>query len=83
MIASLGGTDAGTLGVGVVDQIAASSPSSTPSAIGTTIVAEKVAVGSPLYDISGGLIGLYTSSLSKASDTQFYPLAPIQTAFPK
>jgi len=82
-VASLGGTDAGVLGLGVVDGIDTSGASSSPYAVSTTIAPGKVILGSPLFDISGSLIGLRTSSLASASGTQFYLIAPIKVAFPK
>ena len=82
-VASLGGKDAGVLGIGAVDQIVASGASSTPSAVSTTIDPSKVMLGSPLFDTSGALIGLRTSSLASASETEFYLVSPIEPAFPK
>jgi S1-C subfamily serine protease len=82
-IASLGGIDAGTLGVGVVDQIITAGASSTPTAISTTVDSSKVSIGSPLFDISGAVVGIQTSSLSSKSGTEFYPIATIKAAFPK
>jgi hypothetical protein len=82
-IASLGGNDVGTLGIGVVDGIVTSGASSTPSAVSTTIAPGKVLPGSPVFDISGGIIGIRTSSLYSASGTQFYLISPIKAAFPK
>src|ERR1035437_789696 len=82
-VASLGGLDAGILGIGVIDDIVTAGASSTPSAISTTIAPSKISPGSPLFDISGNLIGLRTSSLSSASGTEFYLIAPIKSAFPK
>jgi S1-C subfamily serine protease len=86
-IASLGGTDGGTLGVGVVDQIITTGASSTPTAISTTIDPSKTLTGSPLFDISGTVVGIQTSflssNLSSKSGTEFYPIAPIKAAFPK
>lgn len=82
-VASLGGIDVGILGIGVIDYIVNAGASSTPSAISTTIAPSKISRGSPLFDISGNLIGLRTSSLSSASSTQFYLIAPIKSAFPK
>jgi hypothetical protein len=82
-VASLGGIDVGILGIGVIDDIVTPGASSTPSAVSTTIVPSKISPGSPLFDISGNLIGLRTSSLASASGTQFYLIAPIKSAFPK
>jgi hypothetical protein len=82
MAASLGGTDAGTLGIGVVDQIITDA-SSTPTAISTTILPSKVLPGSPLFDISGDLIGIRTSSFVSNQGTLFYPMAPIRGALPR
>ena len=82
-VASLGGIDVGILGIGVIDDIVNTGASSTPSAISTTIASSKVLPGSPLFDISGNLIGLRTSSFSSASGTQFYLIAPIKSAFLK
>jgi S1-C subfamily serine protease len=82
-IVSLGGALAGILGVGIVDEIVTGGASSTPSAVSTTIALSKVMPGSPLFNIAGNLIGLRTSSLSSASGTQFYLIAPIKAAIPK
>jgi S1-C subfamily serine protease len=82
-IASLGSIDAGTLGIGVVDQIITAGASSTPIAISTTIDPSKVITGSALFDISGAVVGIQTSSLSSKSGTEFYPITSIKSAFPK
>jgi len=81
--ASLGGTDGGTLGVGVIDELIALDASSTLSAVSTTIDPSKVALGSPLFDISGSLIGIFTSSMTYATSSEFYLIAPIKAAIPK
>jgi len=89
MVASLGGTDAGTLGVGVFDRLVSADASSSPFAVSTTIDPSKVLPGSPLFDISGNLIGLQTSSLASKTDStskteaEFYLIAPIKAALPK
>jgi S1-C subfamily serine protease len=82
-IASLGGSNADTLGFGVVDQIITAGASSTPTAISTTIDSSKVLTGSPLFDLSGAVVGIQTSSLSSKSGTEFYLVAPVKSAFPK
>jgi S1-C subfamily serine protease len=82
-VASLGGSNADTLGVGVVDQIITAGASSTPTAISTTIDSSKVLTGSPLFDLSGAVIGIQTSSLSSKSGTEFYPITPVKSAFPR
>jgi S1-C subfamily serine protease len=82
-IASLGSSNADTLGVGVVDQIITVGASSTPTAISTTIDSSKVLTGSPLFDLYGAVVGIKTSSLSSKSGTEFYPVAPVKSAFPK
>jgi len=82
-IASLGGSNADMLGVGVVDQIITAGASSTPTAISTTIDSSKVLIGSPLFDLSGAVVGIKTSSLSSKSGTEFYLVAPVKSAFPK
>ena len=83
-VASLGGSDTETLGIGIVDDLVAPDASSTPSAISTTIPSAKVLPGSPLFDISGDIVGIQTSSLlSSAGETQFYPVGLIRSAFPE
>jgi S1-C subfamily serine protease len=82
-VASLGGTDAGTLGIGVVDKLISAGASSTPSAISMTIAPGKVLPGSLLFNLSGNLIGLQTSSLTSKTEAEFYLVAPIKAAFPK
>jgi len=82
-VASLGGTDAGTLSIGVVDKLISAGASSTLSAVSTTIDLSKVLPGSPLFDIYGNLIGLQTSSLTSKTEAEFYLVAPIKAAFPK
>ena len=82
-IVSLGGSNADILGIGVVDQIITASASSTPTAISTTIDSSKVLTGSLLFDLSGAVVGIKTSSLSSKSGTEFYLVAPIKAALPK
>lgn len=82
-VSSLGGSNAAALGVGVVSEIIGPGASSTPSTVSTTIDPSKISFGSPLFDISGSLIGLRTSSLSSASDSEFYLIAPVKAAIPK
>ena len=82
-VASLGDSNADMLGVGVVDQIITTGASSTPTAISTTIDSSKVLTGSPLFDLSGAVVGIQTSSLSSKSGVEFYPITPVKSAFPK
>jgi serine protease DegS len=82
-IVSLGGADLGTLGVGVIDQIVKIGTSTVPSAISTTIKPIKVLPGSPLFNATGGIIGIRTSTLASDTGTEFYPIDLIKSALPK
>lgn len=84
LAASLGGENAGVLGIGVVDQLVPGEGSSTPSsAISTTIAPSEVLSGSPLFDINGTISGIRTSSLSSATGTEFYPIVLVRSALPQ
>jgi S1-C subfamily serine protease len=79
---SLGGDNAGILGVGVIDQLVSDQTSAPVSAISSTIASSKVFLGSPLFDITGAVSGIRTSTLVSATGTEFYPIALVRSALP-
>jgi hypothetical protein len=67
---SLSGTSTAILGQGVITDMTA-----TSSPIGTSIPAEKVSAGSPLFDIRGDVIAIWVSG-------SFEPIAPLMAIIP-
>jgi len=80
---AVSGTSTAMLGQGVIDEIVHSSDaSSAPVSIGTSIPLSKTFLGSPLFDVTGKVVGMRTQSFSKGDTAAFYPLKELKAVIP-
>ncbi|MDE2188523.1 MAG: trypsin-like peptidase domain-containing protein [Patescibacteria group bacterium] len=82
-VVSLGGSTGGVLGLGIVQEIGAGNAASSSGVISTTIASSKVSLGSPLFNLSGAISGIYVSSFASTTPAQFYPISLIRAAIPR
>jgi S1-C subfamily serine protease len=86
-VLAIGGRDAShespTLGQGIVLSYDASSTDTSRATIATSITRFEPRSGSPVFDMKGNVLGLYTSSLSKTDGVKFYPISAVKDAVPK
>ena len=80
---SLSGTSTPSLGQGVITEIssvASSSPGQGTQLepIKTSIPLTRVSPGSPLFDLSGDVIGMRTSSMGGSDGSDFYPISQLK-----
>jgi hypothetical protein len=81
---SLTGTSTSVLGQGIITQTMERLASTTSAApIMTSIPPSKVIAGSPLFDLSGKIIGMRTSSLDTRDGAEFYPISQLRSVIPK
>jgi S1-C subfamily serine protease len=83
-VLSLSGTSTLALGQGIASEIVAADPrsdGSDPARIATTIVSRPL-LGSPLFDLSGSIVGIATYSLSKKDAISFYPISQLKAVVP-
>ena len=84
-VLSLSGKSDSVLGDGLVlefpDTVIASSTSLKP--IVTSVPLSKVMPGSPLFDTSGRVVGLRTSSVDGKDGAEFYPVGGLKAVIPK
>lgn len=73
-VLSLGGANSLILSQGIVESLEKGEGTTTVESIATTIQSNKVMPGSPLFDFSGGVLGIRTTSLAGLSSTSFYPM---------
>jgi hypothetical protein len=89
---SLSGTSTVILGQGIVTDVTATSSlaNGNPLPIVSSISGDKIAIGSPLFDVQGDVIGIRTSSLAADSSavnpsdegSSFSPIAPLMAVIP-
>lgn len=84
-VLSLSGTSTPMLGQGIITKLDIDhiNPNgSQPAYIETSIASSKVVLGSPVFNLEGEIIGMYTQTLSGSSLAAFYPVAPLKAAVP-
>lgn len=80
---AVSGTSTAILGQGIVDEIdREGGATSTPTSIGTSIPLSKTVLGSPLFDVTGKVLGMRTNSLSTGTTASFYLLKSLQAVIP-
>ena len=85
---ALTGTSTPTLGQGIITSLdipASPADLSGEGRIGTNIPVSqgKTISGSPLFDLSGAVVGIRTASLSGSDPVSFYPISQLRAAIPK
>jgi S1-C subfamily serine protease len=82
-IFALSGRDSNSISQGIIEKVEGSLGTTTAvTAIRTTVAPGNVLLGSPLFTITGDIVGIKTSSLTSQEGTAFYPMSLLSAAIP-
>ncbi len=79
---SLSGTATQILSQGIITE-ASVSPVADTLPIKTSISSSKVIIGTPLFDLTGIVMGMRTTSSGDKDGAEFYPIGQLQSVIPK
>jgi len=80
---TLSGTSTYELSQGIVSRLDQTSASSSDPLIHTSIPIAEVIAGAPLFDATGAVVGIHTSSLLGGNEADFYPTADVKSGVPQ
>jgi len=80
---SLSGTSTSVLGQGIITEANDATGAEPNSTVKTSIANSKTTSGSPLFDLSGAVIGIRLANNNSSEGADFYPVAQLQNIIPK